>query len=155
MADLKMTVGKSRGMFTYGCSLYTLIVARTGRRYRAGGGGYDKRGRVFGDYLEEAYPSRLQALARKSSISCTPQREHLHSGMVLDHATGEVTVDGCVGFSSMIGLARLMGLTITECPPKRRSGKGGSLEFDVVDTWVAGTRRKIELNTKEICCPAI
>jgi hypothetical protein len=137
MADLTLMVGKIRGTFAYRCSLHVLIVASTGKQYRAGGGGYDKRGRVFADYLAVTYPSRLQALARKLSVDRTSRFEHLHSGIVLDHATGAVTVQGPVGFSSMIGLARLIGLTITECPPKRRPGNGGFLEFDVVDSWVA------------------
>jgi hypothetical protein len=101
--------------------MVTLVVNSTGKSYRACGGGYDMHGTVLADYVEETYQDRLQAIAR-GELRSDRADKHSHSchfqgdlyGMVLNLSSGEVLLDGGVGKSQIIRIAKKIGISIVD-----------------------------------------
>jgi len=128
--SLQLRFGTSRGQNTYGYTLVTLI-DENGKRYRTCGSGYAMTGTVFGEWLEATYQTELRAIGArahswysKTSGYKTGQLRHNppNTGVPIDFEpiygmsrnddTGKISLDGACGLSCMIGIAKLIGLTV-------------------------------------------
>lgn len=132
MHTLTLTTGTSRGRDTYGYALVTITDSRTGKRYRASGGGYDMRGAVFGNWLQDVYQAELQAIGHLAGSHYSkaggyqshkneygnPSNAYLY-GMTRNDDTGRITLDGACGFRSMELIAEALGLTVNAICDRR------------------------------------
>ena len=131
----------SRGAQTYGYNICSLWVR--GEKLASNcGGGYDMKGRAFGDFLQEYYQERLIKLHRRagSRYSIAPKgsradkagkgfkrlktksrRPYSHHGefygLTAYYKRGESTpyevcLDGACGFESMQKIAKAIGITL-------------------------------------------
>jgi hypothetical protein len=116
--NLKITYGTSRGQDTYGYTLVTLRDMRGNKLASTCGGGYDMRGTVFGQWLQNAYAKELLALVPRASYVWdgkeTTRRELPDSlyGMTHYSAVGKLMLDGACGFESMCRIAEALGLDV-------------------------------------------
>lgn len=121
---LNITFGTSRGRETYGYGVVTLR-ERGEIKAQTKGGGYDMRGTVFADWLQEAYQDRLVAIAPRMEAQRGDGRYltskapgSLYGGTYhLDRANGTengpvVTLDGGCGFRSIQLIAEAIGLKV-------------------------------------------
>ena len=107
----------SRGRDTYGYNICRLDDNQTGKRYRCMGGGYDMIGTVFGQWLEEQYQERLQALVAtlplfdcEYSVPGYRQSKELYGLTIrLDNT---VSLDGACGIDCMRTIAKALGLDV-------------------------------------------
>ena len=112
----------SRALDTYGYDVCTLTDQRTGKKYRAAGGGYDILGTVLGEYLEDVHQDALSALAVK--LGTDPDRGAANNYVAGNYglfvrANGSVYTDGACGQSSMERIAAAIGLTVKETLDKK------------------------------------
>lgn len=109
--SLKWTT--SRAHDTYGYNVVTLTDQRTGKRYRAMGGGYDMVGTVLGSWLQDTHQTELRAIADAHGPS-TEHRGQIadHYGMYRWEQDGPVTLDGACGLDSMTRIAREIGVSM-------------------------------------------
>ncbi len=116
----------SRGRDTYGDNICTLTDQETGKRFRCNGGGYDMVGTVLGEWLEDRYQGRLQALAAETGTTPAGVRAQL-DGFYGLYVTddGRVYADGACGLDSMTRVARAIGLAFdrTYKPSGRSRGE--------------------------------
>lgn len=135
---LTITYGTSRGADTYG---YTLVTLRENGHKKAStcGGGYDMRGTVFADWLQQEYQERLLAIAKRGKFKRVvwngksgdaskytnpdaDKREALYGASYYSKGSEDwetkklkparVTLDGGCGFSSIQRIAEAIGLII-------------------------------------------
>lgn len=117
----------SRGMDTYGYNICTLTNVKTGRRYQTKGGGYDMTGAVLGDMIQEEYQDKLFLIQEKARYFFHPDKPNRvnESGLTglaaqskgkapYDETPDKITIDGACGVSSVIEIAKDIGLTVTE-----------------------------------------
>mgnify|MGYP001612251348 CR=1 FL=1 len=79
----------------------------------AKGGGYDMKGTAFGNILNLFYSDRLKALFMNSPAKVIRLNYALStsfSGLAANPETGEVWVDGSVGFNTMENITRAINL---------------------------------------------
>ena len=86
---LSITLGVSRGRNTEGWNICTLTNGRTGKKYVTKGGGYDMKGTVFADYLQDIHQDKLLLLKDRLDM-----------------------YDGAYGLEGMISIAEACGLEI-------------------------------------------
>lgn len=113
---LRLKWTTSRGQDTYGWNICTLVDETTGQRYRTTGGGYDMAGAVFGDWLQETAQARLRALP---TLDYGARR----------HESGNVTLDGACGLSSMLRLAEAVGADVTRTHDRKGNTTGWLVRF--------------------------
>ena len=137
---LRLTYGTSRGRDTYGYALVTLR-DENGKAWRTCGGGYDMKGTVFGDWLQDTYQAELRAIAHRAHAhygkaggyqthdapgSRNPDFNYLY-GMLRNDDTGEVRLDGACGLSCMEGIAGKIGLTVNSFHDRKGNTDGWSV----------------------------
>ena len=124
-ALLSITWGVSRGRNTEGWNICTLTNGRTGKKYTTKGGGYDMKGTVFADYLQDVHKDKLLQLKDRFHTYDGEQRtinnnpDNLTGGtyyikenrITLDGAY-RITLDGAYGLEGMIRIAEACGLEI-------------------------------------------
>lgn len=139
--ELRITYGTSRGRDTYGYALVSLH--ENGRKVAScNGGGYDMRGTVFGEWLQNTYAERLLELAKKTPGAFSQcnwngelgpdahyarvpaeRKVELYGGTYYanggqgksdyhDARSPFVSLDGGCGFESMRRIAEAIGLNI-------------------------------------------
>lgn len=118
--ELKWTV--SRGREIYGYNIVTLTDTESGKKYKAMGGGYDMRGTVFGEWLEDVHADDLVGIAGRAHI-IRPLTGERHTqdyrvslyGMTASYKDTarpiHIHLDGACGFESMRAIAEAIGLT--------------------------------------------
>lgn len=130
-ASLTLSYGTSRGRDTYGYNIVRLHDNATGKVYKTIGGGYDMVGTVLADWLCDVMQQELQAIAgdayyqvKKKDGLCYGHAQALY-GMYAyyneDGTINKVSVDGACGESSVIAIAKAIGLDVTYKTEKRRS----------------------------------
>lgn len=113
---LALSWSVSRGQDTYGYNIARLDDQNTGSRCRTIGGGYDMVGTVIGEWLENVYQDRLQALCDTLEAKPYGSTSWVHFeryyGMQRK-PDGSVRLDGACGQSSMQTLARAIGVSLS------------------------------------------
>lgn len=115
---LNITWTVSRGRNTYGYHVVTLC-ERGEVKARCNGGGYDMRGTVFAEWLENAFQERLLKIGsrlsyqvnKKGERSRNEAKNHLYGG-TFNRQKNKVTLDGGCGFSSIERIAEAIGLKV-------------------------------------------
>ncbi len=130
---LRIKRSLSRGRDTYGWNLVSIKDVKTGKFYRACGGGYDMLGAAMGEWLNDTYKEELKTIAHKAMATFSNKTGLIHRkdafkgghydrDMVFygtyayfDDAGGleKVVIDGACGQSEVIALAQEIGLTLT------------------------------------------
>lgn len=72
--SIKWTV--SRGRETYGYNIVTLTASTTGKRYSCNGGGYDMKGTVFGQWLEDVHQDALVNIGHRAHSRLVQAEPH-------------------------------------------------------------------------------
>ena len=144
MQNLSVSWSTSRGVNSYGWNICRLDDNRTGKRYRTCGGGYDMIGTVLGEWLADVYQDRLRIIGDKAGSYYSkaggyhshrtedgrnPARGYYY-GMTRNDDTGRITLDGACGSSTMRGIAKAIGVTLTSYCDK----KGRVLGYFISDT---------------------
>ncbi|HKN42978.1 MAG TPA: hypothetical protein VJW23_03575 [Propionibacteriaceae bacterium] len=110
--SLKWTT--SRAHDTYGYNVITLTDERTGKKYRAMGGGYDMVGTVFADWLSDTHRDELRdwagPLGWENPEATVKQVKGFYGAIQMP--TGRVRLDGACGLDSIMRVARALGLEI-------------------------------------------
>jgi len=132
----------SRGRDTYGYNIRRITDITTGKHYRTCGGGYDMTGSVFGEWLNDVYADRLQAIGHRAAAYYSKAggyKTHTDAngyrlrgyiyGMTRNDDTGRVTLDGACGMSCMEDIAQEIGLTLKRVTDR----KGNTIAFIVTD----------------------
>ena len=131
MHVLKLKWTTSRGRETYGYTLASLKDTKTGKFYRACGGGYDMRGTVLGEWLNDVFKVELKSIAPKAMAKFSkktglvhaerPQNGYYDRDKILygtyayydDSGNLEkVLIDGACGESEVLALAKEIGLDV-------------------------------------------
>lgn len=118
LARLDITWSISRGRETYGYNICRLDDAHTGKRYRCSGGGYDMVGTVLADYLQDVFQSELLKISKRAASSYNSktrktkrnEKNRLY-GMTFYPVENKVVIDGACGISTVIEIARAIGLS--------------------------------------------
>lgn len=104
--SLTVTYGTSRGRDTYGYNLVTLDAGH--KKYRTCGGGYDMRGTVFADWLQDTFQDRLYRIRRRMSARYSKRKRYRTNENRRDYYGGcwnqdskTVSLDGACGFDSI------------------------------------------------------
>lgn len=124
----KWTVSKGRN--TYGYNICSLIVDGS-KVASCNGGGYDMKGTVLADYIEQNFQDRLLAIKEqaarigrlsrpggkgKHEYDYTNNESGLYGMLtVIDEAGAQahVSIDGACGLSSVEKIAKAAGITLT------------------------------------------
>jgi hypothetical protein len=128
---LKWTI--SRGRDTYGYTLASLKDTKTGKFYRTCGGGYDMRGTVLGEWLNDVFKEELKTIAPKAMARFSkktglvhaerPQNGYYDRDMVFYGTYAyyddlgnleKVVIDGSCGESEVLALAKEIGLDVEQ-----------------------------------------
>lgn len=117
----------SRGRETYGYNVVTLTDQRTGKRYRAMGGGYDMVGTVFGEWLQETHQDELVQLAAREGWEDPQATRKQVKGFygAFAYPDGKIILDGGCGLESMRRIAEVIGVQLerTYKPTGRNRGE--------------------------------
>ncbi len=115
MRTLDITWSVSRARDTYG---YNVVTLRDGdKKFKANGGGYDMQGTVFGQWLWYSYADKIKAMV-------TPHSHEDDKGMYGYFKRGEWSgLDGACGLSSMVAIAKAIGLEV-QCWYKKSDLQG-------------------------------
>lgn len=143
---LRITWTVSRARDTYGYNVVTLVDTATGKRYRASGGGYDMKGTVFGEWLQDTQQEALRRIADRAHQTVLRSEEspwdRLRNalpdslyGMTNYPATTarvelpehRVSLDGACGFDAMRRIAEAIGLSVRAMDQDRNGNAGGYL----------------------------
>ena len=131
MIEIRMT--RSRGYGTEGWNIATLY-ANGIKKATTKGGGYDMKGVVIGEYLDETFKAELSAWARENRGA----RRLWHSvstsypGLFYDTKRCEAFLQGEVGYDAMLRIAReILGIDFV---PKIHTDK--SMTYIMQDTQV-------------------
>lgn len=146
---LNLSWSVSRGRDTYGYTICRLDDTDIGKRYRCNGGGYDMVGTVLGQWLSDRYADRLLAIKERAHVTYTYPTDDAKArtrsennsadrlyGMALIEQVGSgkefISLDGACGSSSMLAIAKAIGLEVRYMPTvgRSRTSKG----FIVTDT---------------------
>ncbi len=131
---LKLKWTTSRGRDTYGWTLVSLKDTKTGKVYRTCGGGYDMRGTVLGEWLNDVFKEELKTIAPKAMAKFSNKTGHIHrkdafKGGQYDRDMvfygtyahyddlgnlEKVVIDGSCGESEVLALAKEIGLDIEQ-----------------------------------------
>lgn len=132
---LALSWSVSRGRDTYGYNICRLDDRETDKRYKCMGGGYDMKGTVFGDWLQDVYQERLMALA--SDPSKLEEAGYAVKGYLkhidlygITFYSGKATLDGACGLESMKRIAEAIGLEVTDNYNRRKRGTEGFFIMD-------------------------
>lgn len=140
MRTLHLTCGTSRARETAGWTVVTLRDSKTGKAFKACGGGFDLEGTVFAEWLEDAHADALARIAPGLAYSIrTDKRTTTYSrpegatgralyGLTWIPATQRASLDGGCGLDSMIRIAEAVGLEV-----KRIGDRRGHLRALVVN----------------------
>jgi hypothetical protein len=98
----------------------SLTTSKSGKRYTAGGAGYDKTGTLLGDYLTTEHQDALLAIAGRAQYTIRNSERTFNAemeswmnpggafyGMTYDADQRRVSLDGCVGVQSMERMERI------------------------------------------------
>lgn len=107
----------SKGRDTYGYNICRLDDRNNGKRFRCMGGGYDMIGTVFGEWLQENYQEKLQAIKARSHYitdeNGTGSNSRPDSLYGMRWKTDNtVSLDGACGLECMIRIAEAIGLEV-------------------------------------------
>ena len=123
VTELWLSRGISRGRDTYGYNILRLEDAKTGRRYRCMGGGYDMTGTVLADWLSENYGTRLARWhARQEEGSYKTYGVYVRGGVA--------RMDGSVGVECVLRVMKGLGLTWE----RHYNRKGDTTGWKIYDT---------------------
>lgn len=131
---LAISWSTSRGQDTYGYNICRLDVRSSGMRHKCMGGGYDMIGTVVGQWLQAAYPERLQALRDGRALEdCGYSIEGYTKipefyGLTFT-PDGVPRLDGACGVSSMERIAEAMGVSMS----RTYNRKGHTTGYMVTD----------------------
>lgn len=144
MDYLTLTWSTSKAADTYGYNRLTLR-ASGGYRTVTCGGGYDMKGTVVGDWLQDTYQDRLRAIASRAGVSWSkpagaswskasgyvskPHRweggpEDSLYGMSVCTDDGRVTLDGGCGMRSMEEVAAAIGVHLYSTVDRKGNATG-------------------------------
>lgn len=112
----------SRGVDTYGYNICRLDSSTSGKRYRTCGGGYDMIGTVIGQYLQAEHCEAIMSLVKRLMSDPDKFEDAGYSvggfvkfpdlyGMVYNTRTGNVSLDGACGVSSMQAIGEAIGIS--------------------------------------------
>ena len=142
--SIKWTVSRARD--TYGYKVCTLTDTR-GRKSRCNGGGYDMIGTVLGDYLGAWHQDELLAIKDRAASTydkITGETVRNDSGLygllnvTINGETSYMRIDGAVGVSSVVKIARAAGIEFKANYQKSGRGRGDTLGFMVSPVETAG-----------------
>lgn len=129
---LKLNWSKSKARDSYGWTVASLKDIKTGKVYRASGGGYDMRGTVLGEWLNDVFKEELKTIAPKAMAKFSNKtglihREDAFKGGQYDRDMvfygtyayyddsgnlEKVVIDGSCGQSEVLALAKEIGLDV-------------------------------------------
>lgn len=121
----------SRGRDTYGYNICTLKDSFSKPMFfRCNGGGYDMQGTVLSNWLITNYYHRLNTLHAHLKVGDSENRSGVNYGLFLSQEGKRIYLDGACGLSSMINIAKKIGIEI-----KQEYGSRGKtmIGFLVVD----------------------
>lgn len=126
----------SKGRDTYGYNICRLDDRNNGKRYRTIGGGYDMIGTVFGEWLQENYQEKLQAIKARShyitdenGTGSNPRPDSLYGMRWKTDNT--VSLDGACGLECMIRIAEAIGLEFERDYIKKGKRRGETIGWYV------------------------
>lgn len=126
----------SKGRDTYGYNICRLDDRNNGKRFRCMGGGYDMIGTVFGQWLQENYQEKLQAIKAcahyitdENGTVSNPRSDSLYG--VRWKTDNTVSLDGACGIESMIRIAETIGLEVERDYIKKGQRRGETVGWYV------------------------
>jgi len=97
---------------------------------RAGGCGYDRFGKVLGDFIEHHFPNELKRLAKRYVKT---SRTHRNSSEVFygmfSREDGTVYLDGACGDSSMVKILNAIGFDLKRGGDTGNAGQNGEVFY--------------------------
>ena len=115
---LSITWSVSRGRDTEGWNICTLTNGQTGKKYSTKGGGYDMKGTVFADYLQNVHQDKLLLLKDRLDMydgmhGYFSNRTTRRLRGATYHTNGNyISLDGAYGLEGMIRIAEACGLEV-------------------------------------------
>lgn len=101
---------------------------------RASGCGYDRFGKVIGDYIEAIFQTELNKLGKRFCKTVyTKERKASKTfyGMAYNPKTGETSLDGACGYDCMCRVLNCIGFELVQVGSTGNKGQSGSVFYEL------------------------